>query len=152
MLLFWRRKKRVRWVESQPNSRFAKDLLAGKRWSQEKLTEKLEEGSNTLKSVYRCVEGMVRRRRSASRDLSINSELPSYDLVIPALIESGIGSLREKRQLTPGVPLKPMLAKPTKAIGEVLDRFENKKFTCEYKYDGERAQVTPLLMVLFMLS
>lgn len=70
-----------------------------------------------------------------------DSELPTYDLVIPALLEAGIDGLRQKCKLTPGVPLKPMLAKPTKAIGEVLDRFENKKFTCEYKYDGERAQV-----------
>lgn len=70
-----------------------------------------------------------------------HSELPSYDVVIPALLESGIEQLREKCRLTPGIPLKPMLAKPTKAIGEVLDRFEGKQFTCEYKYDGERAQV-----------
>lgn len=69
------------------------------------------------------------------------SELPSYDEVIPALLEVGIDGLRQNCKLTPGVPLKPMLAKPTKAIGEVLDRFEDKKFTCEYKYDGERAQV-----------
>lgn len=34
-----------------------------------------------------------------------------------------------------------MLAKPTKAVSEILDKFQNMQFTCEYKYDGERAQV-----------
>jgi DNA ligase-1 len=72
------------------------------------------------------------------------SELPNYDAVVPALLTVGVSKLREECKLTPGVPLKPMLAKPTKAIGEVLDRFEGKRFTCEYKYDGERAQVHKL--------
>jgi DNA ligase-1 len=70
-----------------------------------------------------------------------HSELPNYDLVVPALMTGGVESLHSVCKLTPGVPLKPMLAKPTKAITEVLDRFEGKEFTCEYKYDGERAQV-----------
>ncbi|CAE6339777.1 unnamed protein product [Rhizoctonia solani] len=93
-------------------------------WSKEDLGAKCDEGVEILKSVY--------------------SEIPSYDIVIPALLTGGMDSLREKCKLTPGIPLKPMLAKPTKAIGEVLDKFENTKFTCEYKYDGERAQVHKL--------
>ncbi|KAH7910937.1 ATP-dependent DNA ligase [Hygrophoropsis aurantiaca] len=102
----------------------AEKEAAGKKWSKEKLASRLEEAANVMKAVY--------------------SELPTYDLVIPSLLEDGLNGLREKCKLTPGVPLKPMLAKPTKAIGEVLDRFENKRFTCEYKYDGERAQVHKL--------
>ncbi|KAI9047918.1 hypothetical protein LZ554_007720 [Drepanopeziza brunnea f. sp. 'monogermtubi'] len=72
---------------------------------------------------------------------AVHSELPSYDVIIPAMLEHGIFNLRDNCKLQPGVPLKPMLAKPTKAITEVLDRFENQTFTCEYKYDGERAQI-----------
>lgn len=69
------------------------------------------------------------------------SELPSYEVIVPAMVEHGIFNLRDNCKLQPGVPLKPMLAKPTKSITEVLDRFEGKNFTCEYKYDGERAQI-----------
>lgn len=84
-------------------------------------TSEMEQAEATLKTVY--------------------SELPSYDAIIPAMLEHGILKLRESCKLRPGVPLKPMLAKPTKAITEVLDRFEGQKFTCEFKYDGERAQI-----------
>ncbi|KAI0639440.1 ATP-dependent DNA ligase [Trametes polyzona] len=102
----------------------AEQEASNKRASKEKLAARLEEAAGILKQVY--------------------SELPNYDLVIPALLDVGIDRLIEVCKLTPGVPLKPMLAKPTKAIGEVLDKFEGKKFTCEYKYDGERAQVHKL--------
>ncbi|KIR34105.1 DNA ligase 1 [Cryptococcus deuterogattii MMRL2647] len=95
--------------------------IGDKKPSPEKLAIMLEQGAEIVKAVY--------------------SELPSYDLVIPALLKDGVEGLRKHCKLTPGVPLKPMLAKPTKAITEVLDRFEGKEFTCEYKYDGERAQV-----------
>lgn len=38
-----------------------------------------------------------------------------------------------------------MLAKPTKGISAILDRFQGLAFTSEYKYDGERAQVSSCL-------
>ncbi|KAF9171779.1 hypothetical protein BGX21_006796 [Mortierella sp. AD011] len=95
-----------------------------KKTSKEKLQAELEEAASVVKSVY--------------------SELPCYDLIVPALLKSGIKGLKEACKLTPGIPLKPMLAHPTKALTDILDRFENIAFTCEYKYDGERAQIHKL--------
>ncbi|KAJ3050910.1 tRNA ligase [Rhizophlyctis rosea] len=91
------------------------------KWSTAKREQELEEAASVIKQVY--------------------SELPTYDEIVPALLEKGTKGLAEACKLRPGVPLKPMLAHPTKAISEVLDRFEDMSFTCEYKYDGERAQI-----------
>lgn len=68
-------------------------------------------------------------------------QVPNYEVVINICLEHGISQLSKHCQLTPGIPLKPMLAKPTKAITEALDRFQGQLFVSEYKYDGERAQV-----------
>jgi DNA ligase-1 len=69
------------------------------------------------------------------------SQVPNYEVLINTTYEHGVFNLLHHCQLTPGIPLKPMLAKPTKAVTEVLDRFQGEEFTSEYKYDGERAQI-----------
>ncbi|CAK92216.1 unnamed protein product (macronuclear) [Paramecium tetraurelia] len=69
-------------------------------------------------------------------------ECPNYKKIIDTLFS--IQSLKEVPELChiiPGVPCKPMLAKPMKSIQMIFQRFENMKFTCEYKYDGLRGQI-----------
>ncbi|KAF5842835.1 hypothetical protein DUNSADRAFT_4719 [Dunaliella salina] len=98
----------------------------GSSWVQIKdngvgLAERLERAAQTVKQVY--------------------SECPSYDELIPALLKHGLWDLPQHCKFKPSVPIKPMLAKPTNGISEVLEKFKDQEFTCEYKYDGERAQI-----------
>ncbi|KAI8139140.1 ATP-dependent DNA ligase [Fennellomyces sp. T-0311] len=96
---------------------------AGKMKTEEK-EQQLSHAVDTIKSVY--------------------NQLPSYDMILPALLSYPIDELEEQCKMRPGIPLKPMLAHPTKSLTEVLDRFEGRPFTCEFKYDGERAQIHKL--------
>ncbi|KAF9613407.1 hypothetical protein IFM89_008237 [Coptis chinensis] len=63
----------------------------------------LEQGAEIVKKVY--------------------SEFPDFDRIIPALLESGVLKLSESCKFTPGVPIESVLAKPTKGVSEILDKF-----------------------------
>ncbi|KHG17105.1 hypothetical protein F383_21615 [Gossypium arboreum] len=70
--------------------------------------------------------------------------LPNLDLLVPSLMKEGIAFSSSTLSMVPGIPIKPMLAKITNGVPEVLKLFQNKAFTCEYKYDGQRVQIHKL--------
>eukprot|EP01071_Lankesteria_metandrocarpae_P000944 Lankesteria_metandrocarpae@DN1138_c0_g1_i1.p1 len=73
------------------------------------------------------------------------SAMPDIEKIINHLLQgANPDDLERVCVVTPGIPLEPMLAKPTKGLKEVFARFSNCRFTCEFKYDGERAQVHKL--------
>ena len=69
------------------------------------------------------------------------SECSNYEKIIETGLAHPLWDLSKFCHLKPGTPVEPMLAKPTKSVQEVLKRLNGQRFTCEYKYDGERVQV-----------
>ncbi|XP_039956098.1 DNA ligase 1 isoform X1 [Bactrocera tryoni] len=67
-------------------------------------------------------------------------QCPNFDKIVSTLLTHGIDDLLKYCTMEPGVPLKPMLAHPTRGVSEVMDRLKG-NITCEWKYDGERAQI-----------
>ncbi|XP_020099451.1 DNA ligase 6 [Ananas comosus] len=67
--------------------------------------------------------------------------LPNLDLLIPSLLSKGITFSASTLAMVPGTPIPPMLSRITNGFVEVLKLFQGRAFTCEYKYDGQRAQI-----------
>ena len=67
---------------------------------------------------------------------------PNYNDLVPCLLEVGISDeLLMRCGLALHIPLRPMLGSITRDLGEMLTKLQGRDFSCEYKYDGQRAQV-----------
>lgn len=66
---------------------------------------------------------------------------PNYNRLVPALIAGGVENLLTGEEIELGVPIKPMLGLITKDLNDMFTRLANQQYTCEYKYDGQRAQI-----------
>jgi len=105
-----------------------------------------KDGVAAVSDVRRTPGGInMLEERMSSMESAIKqafSEMPNIERLVVALMEGRDGkSLAEACHISLGIPVKPMLAKPSKGISEVAERLGGKRFTGEYKYDGERAQI-----------
>lgn len=68
---------------------------------------------------------------------------PNYNDLIPCLLDIGLSTdeLMLRCGLALHIPLRPMLGSITRDLGEMLTKLQSRDFTCEFKYDGQRAQV-----------
>lgn len=67
---------------------------------------------------------------------------PNYADIIPHLLEIGVtDELALRCSLAVHTPLRPMLGSITRDLSEMLTKLQNHQFACEFKYDGQRAQI-----------
>ncbi|KAM0476958.1 hypothetical protein ACHAP7_006779 [Fusarium lateritium] len=67
---------------------------------------------------------------------------PNYNDLVPVLLEIGISEeLLIRCGLTLHIPLRPMLGSITRDLSEMLTKLQGRDFACEFKYDGQRAQI-----------
>ncbi|KAJ5594810.1 uncharacterized protein N7459_001018 [Penicillium hispanicum] len=67
---------------------------------------------------------------------------PNYNDLVPCLLEIGVTEeLLVRCGLMLHVPLRPMLGSITRDLSDMLTKLQGRDFSCEYKYDGQRAQV-----------
>jgi DNA ligase-1 len=70
------------------------------------------------------------------------AQRPNYNDLVPALLEVGVSDeLLIRSGLALHIPLMPMLGSITRDLAEMLTKLQGRDFACEFKYDGQRAQV-----------
>ncbi|XP_074284712.1 DNA ligase 6 isoform X2 [Silene latifolia] len=102
-----------------------------------------------LNSLSSFAKGPVKNSKELLQGLSAvvvdaYNVLPDLGILVPSLMTRGIEFSATTLTMLPGIPIKPMLAKITNGVAKVLKLFQNRAFTCEYKYDGQRAQIHKL--------
>lgn len=67
---------------------------------------------------------------------------PNYNDLVPVMLEIGVcEELLIRCGLTLHIPLRPMLGSITRDLAEMLTKLDGREFACEFKYDGQRAQI-----------
>ncbi|CAG8591637.1 11178_t:CDS:2, partial [Diversispora eburnea] len=113
---------------SSPGTSSSSDIMESdkfkidpKKDSKVEIEKKLKEAEKLLKECY--------------------AQFPNFNDIIKCLLEHPIDKLLDVCHLTIGVPLRPMLSKMTQDLPQIFKKLEGKPFNCEYKYDGQRAQI-----------
>ncbi|KAF0916844.1 hypothetical protein E2562_014593 [Oryza meyeriana var. granulata] len=94
------------------------------------------------KSPVLSLEGIKLQLQELSTEVAeAYNVIPNLDLLIPSLLREGAAFSASSLEMVPGTPIPPMLARITNGLTQSLKLFHGRAFTCEYKYDGQRAQI-----------
>lgn len=99
----------------------------------------IDTGDDKNVQVFQDDSAPIEKRLEAAVNIvkQVYSEVPSYDALLDAALKVPLVALHEACSFQPGIPVVPMLAKPTKSIqGESVGhyRFLRRKCICLCKY------------------
>ncbi|KQK09225.1 hypothetical protein BRADI_2g46780v3 [Brachypodium distachyon] len=94
------------------------------------------------KNTVVSLEGIKSELQGLSSEVTeAYNVIPNMDLLVPSLLREGTTFAASSLAMLPGTPIPPMLARITNGLTQALKLFDGRAFTCEYKYDGQRAQI-----------